>query len=118
MSYERTERIMGENKSILLMSGELFQNVPIKVKKADIAASLVNGVLKAGTLLSKDGKVVDGTTVTNDKAFGVVYKDMDFTYSNGNETVSITIFGFINEKALPKEVPLEAKAAMKMLMFL
>lgn len=118
MSYERSEKIMGENKSILLMAGELFQNVPIKVKKTDIASSLVDGVLKAGTLLSKDGKVVDGTTVTNDSAFGLVYKDRDFRYSNGNESVSVTIFGFINEKALPKEVPAEAKAAMKMLMFL
>lgn len=118
MSYERTEKLMGENKSILLVAGMLFQNVPVKVKKTDIASYLVDGKLKAGTPLSKNGKVVDGTTVTADKAFGLLYKDIDFTYSNGNESVPVTIFGFVNSKVVPNTVTNDVKSALKMIQFL
>lgn len=118
MSYERTEKIMGENKSILLMAGMLFQNISVKVSKTDIISYLEGGKLKAGTPLTKDGKVVDGTTVTADKVFGLLYKDIDFTYSNGNETVPVTIFGFVNSKALPDKVTEDVKAALKMIQVL
>ncbi|MDU1340231.1 hypothetical protein [Clostridium butyricum] len=118
MSYERTEKIMGENKSILLVAGMLFQNISVKVKKTDVAAFLTNGKLKAGTPLTKDGKVVDGTTITADKAFGLLYRDIDLTYSNGNETVPVTIFGFVNSKLLPETVTADVKAALKMIQVL
>ncbi|MCE4816595.1 hypothetical protein LV551_21025, partial [Clostridioides difficile] len=84
----------------------------------DVAIVDEKRILKAGTLISKDGKLVDGTTVTNDKAFGLVYRDIDFTYSNGNESIPVFIFGFIDEKTLPTAIPEEAKQAMKMIMFL
>ena len=118
MSYENKQTYMGENKTILEFAGELFQNAMVKVKKIDIAEAEGKRVLKAGTIISKDGKVVDGSTVTNDKAFGLVYRDVDFTYSNGTETIPVTIFGFVKEKALPKTVPEEAKTALKMIQFL
>lgn len=116
---ETSKTYMGENKTILALAGKLFENVLIKVKVTDVVTDS-NGkkLLKAGTILTKDGKVVDGTTITNDKAFGLVYADKDFTNSNGNESVAVTIFGFINEFALPAAVPDQAKTSMKMLTFL
>lgn len=118
MSIVRSQSYMGENKTILQFAGELFQNTNIKVKKNDVPEIEGKRILKAGTLISKDGKIVDGTTVTNDKAFGLVYRDINFTYSNGTETVPVTIFGFIKESILPKAIPTEAKAVLKMIQFL
>jgi hypothetical protein len=118
MSIEKSNAYMGENKTILELAGELFQNINVKVSKADISSSLVDGRLKAGTILSKDGKVVDGTTITDDKAYGLVYSDINFTNSNGKETVPVTIFGFIKESTLPKAPSPAAKTAMKMLLFM
>ncbi|MCD3230831.1 MULTISPECIES: hypothetical protein [Clostridium] len=118
MSYETKQTYMGENKTILEFAGELFQNAMVKVKKTDIAEEKGKRILKAGTVISKDGKVVDGSTVTNDKAFGLVYRDADFTYSNGTETIPVTIFGFIKEKALPKTISEDVKKALKMIQFL
>ena len=115
---ETSKSYMGENKTILALAGELFQNINMKVAKADINLSLVDGILKAGTILSKDGKVVDGTTITDDKAYGLVYSDINFTDSNGKETVPVTIFGFIKESTLPKAPSTAAKSAMKMLLFM
>lgn len=117
---ENTQTYMGENKTILQFAGELFQNAMVKINKSDVALDVSTGkrILKAGTVISKDGKIVDGTTVTNDKAFGLVYRDIDFTLSNGTETIPVTIFGFIKESTLPNTVPDAAKLAMKMLMFL
>jgi monomeric isocitrate dehydrogenase len=109
----------GQSKTILKY-GQNFQNVIVKVAKGDVLVDSSSGkrILKAGTVLSKDGKIVDGSTITNDKAFGLVYNDKDFTNSNGIETVAVTIFGFIDSKALPATVPDAAKTAMKMLYFL
>lgn len=118
MSIEKSKSYMGENKTILALAGELFQNVNVKVAKVDINTSLVDGILKAGTILSKDGKVVDGTTITDDKSYGLVYSDINFTDSNGKETVPVTIFGFIKESTLPKAPSTAAKMAMKMLLFM
>ncbi|MBM7869307.1 hypothetical protein JOC70_000776 [Clostridium pascui] len=118
MSYEKQTTYMGENKSILKLSGELFQNVSVKAAKADLTAALnADEVLPAGTILTQDGKFVDGTTIADDKAYGLVYRDVNFKYSNGNESVPVTVFGFINESALPVKPSTTAKAAMKMLLF-
>lgn len=110
---ETKQTYMGENKSILQFAGELFQNTMIKVQKTNVPE--VNGkrILKAGTIVNATGvKANDGT------AFGVVYRDVDFTLSNGTETIPVTIFGFIKKSALP-EVPAEtAKTALNMIKFL
>ena len=115
---EKSTTYMGENKTILKLAGELFQNVSVKVAATDVAA--VDGVkmLAAGTVISKAGKVVDGTVVPHTDAYGLVYRDVNFTYSNGTENVPVTVFGFIDESTLPAEVAADAKTAMKMLMFL
>lgn len=117
---ENQKTYMGENKSILQFAGELFENTLVKVSKTDVPLDSTTGkrILKAGTILSKAGKIVDGTTILNTDAFGLVYRDVDLTLSNGNESVPVTIFGFIKESVLPVAVPADAKTAMKMLMFL
>ena len=117
MSIERKQSYMGKNETILQFAGELFQNMSVKVNKNDVPEVDGRRILKAATILSKDGKIVDGTKVTNDKSLGLVYRDIDFTYSNGTENVPVTIFGFIKESTLSKAVAEEAKAAMKMIMF-
>jgi hypothetical protein len=119
MSIQKKTTYMGENKTILQLAGELFQNINVKMAKANLTAALnADGVLPAGTIVTKDGKYVDGTTITDDKAIGLVYRDVNFTYSNGTETIPVTVFGFINESTLPKAPSTAAKTAMKMLLFM
>lgn len=113
---QSSTKILGEQKNILALAGELFQNTNIKVNKTD--ATLTEGILLAGTIVDKVGKKVDGTTVTNDKAFGVVYEDVDFTNSHGTEVVPVTIFGFVKESVLPEKPTGEVKAALPMIKFL
>lgn len=118
MSIEKKRTIFGENKTILKYAGNLFQNVLVKVNASDVTEVDGKRILKGGTILSEDGKIVDGTTITDDNAFGLVYRDIDFTYSNGTETVPVTIFGFIDESVLPEVVSSTAKLKMNMLKFL
>lgn len=116
--YSKTETLTAANKTILALAGQLFQTTNVKVAKTNVTSKLDAGVLKAGLVLTKDGKYVDGTTVTADKAFGLLYKDVDFNNSTGTETVSVLIFGFVKESILPEVVPAGAKTAMKMVQFL
>lgn len=118
MSFEKTETYMGENKSILMFAGELFQNLSVKVAKADVKTYLTDNVLVAGTPISAEGKVVDGTTVTADKAIGLLYRDINFKYSNGNESVPVTIFGFVKASSISELVTDDVKTALKMIQIL
>lgn len=119
MSIQKSNTYMGENKTILALAGELFQNINVKMKKTDLTAALnVNGILPAGTIVTRDGKYVDGVTITDDKAFGLVYEDVNFNGSTGTENIPVTIFGFIKESTLPKAPSTAAKSAMKMLFFM
>lgn len=118
MSMEQKETYMGENKSILMFA-QNFQNIPVKISKANVAAYLTaDGILSAGTPVTKDGKVVDGTTVTADKTIGITYRNVNFKYSNGNESVPVTIFGFVKLSAMTALVTDTVKAALKMIQFL
>ncbi|SKC70453.1 hypothetical protein [Maledivibacter halophilus] len=112
MSYERSTTIFGKEKTILELAEELFQNTTVKVKASDVPIENGKRILKAGTILSKEGKKVNDSS-----AYGVVYRDVNLTYSNVTETVLVTIFGFVKEAALPVAPSAEAKAAMKMIMF-
>lgn len=108
---QSTTKILGSQKNILALAGELFQNTNIKVSK--ITTTLKEGVLEAGTIVDKTGKKAN-----DDTAFGVVYEDVDFNNSHGTEVVPVTIFGFVKESALPEKPTTEAKAALKMIQFL
>lgn len=116
------------------IAGDHFIAVPIKVKKSDIATLLdTNEVLKAGTLLTKDGKPVTttGGTPATTNAYGVVYEDVSFkdsmspdaTPGNATEVVSLFVHGVLYES----EVKFSAdtvtggrdaeKAALKQILF-
>ncbi|MBU3131588.1 hypothetical protein KPL40_03915 [Clostridium gasigenes] len=110
---ETKQSYMGENKTILQFAGDLFQNALIKVKKTGVAEVAGKRILKAGTIVNKDGAKANDAT-----AFGVVYRDVDFTLSNGTENIPVTIFGFIKASVLPEVVTAEAKAALNMIKFL
>ncbi|MPQ32450.1 hypothetical protein E4V42_13520 [Clostridium estertheticum] len=113
MMLETKQTYMGENKTILQFAGELFQNTSIKVKKSDVVEVASKRILKAGSIVDNTGKIVADET-----AFGLVYRDVDFTLSNGTENIPITIFGFVKTAALPI-VPTElVKSALNMIKFL
>lgn len=93
------------NKQLRGVFGDHYIVLPsIKVKKADVEKILVNGVLLAGTLLTKEGKPVTTTNQSSD-VFGVNYTDVDFNncidLNINNErtcTVSIFVHGTLNAK--------------------
>lgn len=105
--------IFGENKTILELAGDLFQNINIKVNKSDVSSSLDNGILKAGTIVNKSGVPVNDNT-----AFGLVYNDINFTNSTGTEIVPVLIFGFVKTKVLPAQPEEATKLALPLIKFL
>lgn len=112
---QSSRTLMGEQKNILALAGQLFQNTNIKVTKT--VATLTDGILPAGTIVDKTGKSVN-TAELGSTAFGIVYEDVDFNNSKGTEVVPVTIFGFIKTSVLPVAPVNEAKAALKMIQFL
>jgi hypothetical protein len=112
---QSSQTIMGEQKNILALAGQLFQNTSIKVVKTN--ATLTNGILPAGTIVDKTGKSIN-TAALGATAFGIVYEDVDFNNSKGTEVVPVTIFGFVKESALPAAPVAEVKVALKMIQFL
>lgn len=126
MRQTHTQVSLG-NKQLRGIFGDHYIVMPaIKVKKADVESLLVNGVLPAGVLLTKEGKPVTTTAQSTD-AFGVNYTDVDFNNMvvlGGNldrcASVSIFVHGVLNEKyikfdAAHKEIE---KAALKQIIFI
>lgn len=110
---QSTNKILGEQKNILELAGQLFQTINIKVNKSNAS----DGKILAGTIVDKDGaKANESHTGAN--AFGVVYEDVDFTNSSGTEVVPVLIFGFVKSSVLPEVPVAEAKAALPMIKFL
>lgn len=106
-SYE----IAAAQNKLRAIAGDHFIALPIKVKKSDVVESLdANEVLKAGTLITKDGKTittVTGTPATTN-AYGVVYEDVSFkdslspdaTAGNATEVVSVFVHGALYESEI------------------
>lgn len=110
-----------KQKDIRQLAGDHYVNVNIRVKKTDVSAALVDGVLLAGTRVSKTGlkAVTTGDTST---AYGVVFADVDFNNSTGTEILPVCIHGFLN-KAMIKEysgadVDTAEEKALNMIKFL
>ncbi len=108
-------------KDIRALAGDHYVNVPIKVTKTNITASLVNGVLEAGTLITAGGKTVTSTSSTTD-VYGIVFADVDFNNSKGTEVVPVMIHGFVNTTKIKlnstTEVAAVEKAKLNMIAFL
>ena len=92
--HKTTMTIGCSGKKLRLLSDQHFISIPMKVKKADVASVLVNGILEAGTLITGDAKAVTSSSSTTD-AKGIVYQDVDFnnlvriTGSEGDETATV-----------------------------
>lgn len=123
---QSSRTIMSEQKNILVY-GQHFLSINIKATKANLTASLVEGVLPAGTLIAANGDVA--TTVGNadislatTDAFGVLLEDVDFNNSKGTEILPVVIHGFIKDASVTfsTETNGEAKekAALNMIKFL
>ena len=90
-----------KQKDIRALAGDHYVNINMKVKKADVSAALVNGVLEAGTLITAAGKKVT-TTVSSTDAYGIVFADVDFNgvADNATEVVPVMIHGFVKTSAI------------------
>lgn len=91
---QSSKTITTAQKDIRALAGDHFVNINMKVTKTNVTASLVNGVLEAGTLITADGKTVTSTSSTSD-VYGIVYADVDFNNSKGTEVVPVMIHGFV-----------------------
>lgn len=92
-------------KDIRALAGDHFININLKVTKTNVTSSLVNGILEAGTLISKDGKTVvtaagQSGAANTTTAYGIVYADVDFNNSKGTEIVPVMIHGFVKESLI------------------
>ena len=123
---QTSKTVYGEQSNIMLDTAD-YDTTPLKIKKADIKDILdENEVLKAGTLLTKDGKKVTTTTSSTDAHY-ILKNDLDFKGSmspdndkdNACEVGSVLIRGNVIESAIKldstnKEVE---KAALKHIYF-
>ncbi|BCZ46946.1 hypothetical protein psyc5s11_30130 [Clostridium gelidum] len=108
---QTSKTIYGEQSNIMLDTSE-YDTLPLKIKKLDVKDLLdVNEVLKAGILLTKDGKKVTTTSTTTD-AHCILKNDLDFKGSmspdsnpdNACEVGSVLIRGNVIESAIKLNV--------------
>lgn len=131
--HQSSYTIGGTHKKLRLIAGNHFITMPIKIKKADVKASLNSDeVLVAGTLISADGKVAVTTaavenTPASTTAYGILYQDLNFKNSvsadgvadNANEIASVLVHGAVYESAVKLDATNKTveKAAMPMIIF-
>lgn len=107
--------IGAKQNKLRLIAGDHFISLPLKVKKGNVTSILdENEVLKAGTLITKDGKAVktvakvEGTSEATTDAWGVVYQDVSFKNSmspdsdpnNATEVVPVFVHGVLYESGV------------------
>ena len=103
--HQSSYEIGASKKKLRLIAGGHYIALPMKIKKADVKAKLnADGVLEAGTLITKDGKVAT-TTSNATNAYGILYQDVSFKGSmsadgvadNAYEVASIFLHGAVYE---------------------
>lgn len=113
--HQSSYEIGASKKKLRLIAGGHYIALPMKIKKADVKAKLnADGVLEAGTLITKDGKIAT-TTSSSTNAYGILYQDVSFKGSmsadgvadNAYEVASIFLHGAVYES----EVKLDASNA-------
>lgn len=122
---QSTTNIASAQKNILVYA-QHFLSVNIKATKTVVTASLVNGVLEAGTIIAADGSVAvtTGGTPATTNAYGVLLEDVDFNNSKGTEILPVVIHGFVKEASVKFAAvgvtngKAAEKAAMNMIKFL
>lgn len=116
MSKQSSYNITGSQVNIL--HNTHFVSVNLKLAKSGL--TLKDGILKAGSIIKKDG-VTANSSSAGAEAFGIVLKDIDFTNSHGTENVSVLIHGFVDTAAITKNAAApvaEAKSALKQIIFM
>ena len=116
MSKQSSYNITGTQINIL--HNTHFVSVNLKLEKSGL--TLKDGILKAGSIIKKDGATANSAEAAA-QAFGIVLKDIDFTNSHGTENVAVLIHGFVDTAAITKnsaEPVSEAKAALKQITFM
>lgn len=125
--HQSSYTIGASHKKLRLIAGDHFITLPIKIKKADVKASLnADEVLEAGTLITADGKVAT-TTASSTDAYGILYQDLNFKNSvsadgvadNANEIASVMVHGAVYESAVKLDSANAAveKKALNMIIF-
>ena len=103
--HQSSYTIGAAKKKLRLIAGDHFISLPIKIKKADVKASLnADEVLEAGTLITANGRVAT-TTASSTDAYGILYQDVSFKGSmsadgvadNAYEVASIFLHGAVYE---------------------
>ena len=103
--HQSSYEIGASKKKLRLIAGGHYIALPMKIKKADVKAKLnADGVLEAGTLITKDGKIAT-TTSSSTNAYGILYQDVSFKGSmsadgnpdNAYEVASIFLHGAVYE---------------------
>ena len=103
--HQSSYEIGASKKKLRLIAGGHYIALPMKIKKADVKAKLnADGVLEAGTLITKDGKVAT-TTSSSTNVYGILYQDVSFKGSmsadgnpdNAYEVASIFLHGAVYE---------------------
>lgn len=117
------------------IAGDHFITLPMKVTKSNVASVLdSDDILKAGTLITKDGKAVTTTagTPAATNAYGVVYEDISFknaksadgNAANATQVASVFVHGVLYESAVKFSADSVAggkdaeKSALKQILFI
>ena len=124
--HQTSKTITHGQKKLRGIFGPNFTTLPLKVKKADIKTDLLDGVLKAGVLITADGKTVT-STADGTNAWGIIYQDVDFnnsvssdgTADNATEIVPVFVQGTVYEDGVQftAQSAIE-KAALKNIIFI
>lgn len=125
--HQKSYTIGAAHKKLRLIAGDHFISLPIKIKKADVKASLnADEVLEAGTLITADGTVAT-TTASSTDAYGILYQDLNFKNSvsadgvadNATEVASVMVHGAVYESAVKLDSTNAAveKKALNMIIF-
>lgn len=111
MNYSK-QTINAEQKNIL--ANTHFTSISKKVAKS-IAKS---GVIKAGTVIDKDGAVIEATASSAPNAIGVVMYDVVVSNEAGaNVAVPLITHGTIDEKATGNTYNAAVKTALPGILF-
>lgn len=112
MSFSKSREILHFSKNIM-RDGLHFTNLTVKVLKS--LAVEVNGreIIKAGTVVGKDGTKQNGAN-----AYGLIYEDVDCTNEEQNYIFApVVVQGVVEEGRLPEVLTPEAKTALKDIFF-
>ena len=125
--HQSSYTIGAAKKKLRRIAGDHFISIPIKIKKADVKASLnADEVLEAGTLITANGRVAT-TTASSTDAYGILYQDVSFKGSmsadgvadNAYEVASIFLHGAVYESEVKLDTANAAveKKALPLIIF-